>query len=105
MSMLVDNEKMVSAYTAIDNLSKDFKTKAGEFITELTNALATFEGETKDVLMEKKIGTSGSETEGTLAYFVETQIPGLLDGLAQLLEGNRDTVEKGDKQFAEALRG
>ena len=55
--------------------------------------------------MEAKIGTSGTDKEGTLAYFVEKQIPDLLDGLSKLLEGNRDTIEKSDQQLAEAIRG
>ena len=55
--------------------------------------------------MEKKIGSSGSETEGTLAYFVEKQIPSLLDGLKQLLEGNRTTIDDSDKKLAEAISG
>lgn len=105
MAMLVDNEKMVTAHSAIDAASKDFKNKATAFIADLTSALSTFEGETKDVLMEEKIGAAGSEKEGTLSYFVEKQIPDLLDGLAKLLEGNRDTIDKSDQQLADAIKG
>lgn len=105
MAMLVDNEKMATAVSAIKDASTDFNTKATAFIADLTSALSTFEGETKDALMEAKIGTSGSETEGTLAYFVEKQIPDLLKGLSDLLEGNRDTIERSDQQLAEAIRG
>lgn len=105
MAMLVDNEKMASAVTSIETASGDFKSKATAFIADLTSALSTFEGETKDALMEAKIGTSGTDKEGTLAYFVEKQIPDLLDGLSKLLEGNRDTIEKSDQQLAEAIRG
>lgn len=105
MAMLVDNQKMADAVTSINTASSDFKSKATAFIGDLTNALSTFEGETKDALMQSKIGASGSETEGTLAYFVEKQIPDLLDGLSKLLEGNRDTIEKSDQQLAEAIRG
>lgn len=55
--------------------------------------------------MEKKIGAVGTETEGTLAYFVSTQIPELIKGLASLLEGNRSTIEDSDKKLAEAISG
>lgn len=104
MAMLVDNEKMTTAHSAIQDASKDFKNKATAFISDLTTALSTFEGDTKDALMEKKIGATGSEVEGTLAYFVETQIPQLLDGLASLLDGNRQTIDETDQKLAEAIR-
>ena len=106
MAMVADNAKMVNAKTTIDNMADDFKNnKANEFITSLTAALSTFEGETKDALMESKIGKLGTGTEGTLAYFVETQIPQLIKKLAELLNGNIDTIDKSDKQLADAIRG
>lgn len=105
MAMLVDNQKMVDTKKDIDTASTDFKGKGTAFIEALTNALSTFEGETKDALMKSKIGSSGSETEGTLAYFVEKQIPDLLNGLSQLLEGNRTTIDESDRKLAEAISG
>lgn len=105
MAMLIDNRKMEDARGNIEKASTDFKGKGSAFIAALTTALSTFEGETKDVLMEKKIGSSGSETEGTLAYFVEKQIPDLLNGLAKLLEGNRTTIDESDRKLAEAISG
>ena len=105
MAMLVDNQKMEDAKKDIDSASADFKSKGSAFIEALTNALNTFEGETKDALMKSKIGSSGSETEGTLAYFVEKQIPSLLDGLSQLLEGNRTKIDESDRKLAEAISG
>lgn len=105
MAMYVDNEQMTTAHSTIKDLAtKDFKNAGTEFIGELTKALSTFEGETKDALMESKIGAAGSEVEGTLAYFVETQIPNLVEGLAKLLEGNRDTIDKSDQKLADAIR-
>jgi len=104
MAMYVDNEQMATAFSTIDNLAKnDFKNAGTDFIAQLTQALSTFEGETKDALMESKIGASGAG-EGTLAYFVETQVPELIEGLAKLLEGNRDTIDKSDKKLADAIR-
>lgn len=105
MAMLADNEKMTSAYEAVVSASEDIRAKGESFIAELTNALSTFEGDTKDALMSSKIGSTGSETEGTLAYFVEQQIPSLIDGLAQLLEGNRNTIDESDQKLAEAIKG
>lgn len=105
MAMLVENEALTKAKEAIETSRDNFKKKGTEFIGTLTNTLSTFSGETKDALMKNKIGTSGSETEGTLAYFVEVQIPNLIDGLAQLLEGNRTTIDESDRKLAEAISG
>lgn len=104
MAMLVDNEKMTTAHGEIEQASEDFKNKGTAFIADLIAALSTFEGETKDALMEKKIGSTNSEVEGTLAYFVEKQIPDLITGLAKLLDGNRTTIDESDMKLAEAIR-
>ena len=104
MAMVVDNVALEKAKDEILTASDTFKTKGSTFIATLTQTLSTFEGETKDALMDKKIGTSGSQTEGTLAYFLEKQIPDLLKGLSDLLEGNRSTIDESDKKLAEAIR-
>lgn len=105
MAMLVDNSALTKANTDILEASKTFKEKASTFIATLTTTLGTFEGDTKDALMENKIGKSGSETEGTLAYFLEKQIPDLLEGLAKLIEANRTTIDESDKKLADAIKG
>ncbi|MDE6784196.1 MAG: hypothetical protein K2N49_05430 [Ruminococcus sp.] len=114
MAMTADNQAITNARDAIctagegtgySGLAKEFKDAGETFITELTTALSTFEGATKDALIEKKIGAVGSETEGTLAYFVSTQIPDLIKGLSSLLEGNRSTIEESDRKLAEAISG
>lgn len=55
MAMLVDSEKMTTAHGEIEQASEDFKNKGTAFIADLTTALSTFEGETKDALMDKKL--------------------------------------------------
>lgn len=114
MAMVVDNDKIVAARDAIsgasgsestsyEGLAKSFADAGTEFITALKDTLSTFEGETKDVLVNQKIGTA--EQENTLAYFVEKQVPDLIMGLGKLLEGNRSTIEEADKKLAEAISG
>ena len=105
MAMFVDHQAMLNAVSEIDSSSKSFATKAKNFIATLTNTLSTFSGETKDILVNTKIGTSGSEVEGTLAYFLEKQCPDLVAGLGSLLEGNRSTIDDSDRQLAEAISG
>lgn len=114
MAMVADNEKIISARNEIcgestgenaayAGIAKEFQSAGSEFIEALKNSLNTFEGETKDVLVNDKIGTA--EKENTLAYFVEKQIPDLIMGLGKLLEGNRSTIETADHQLAEAISG
>lgn len=105
MAMLVENDALTKAKGEIDTAKDNFKKKGTDFINTLTTTLSTFSGETKDVLMKKKIGSAGSETDGTLAYFVEVQIPQLIDGLSKLLEGNRTTIDDSDHKLAEAISG
>ena len=105
MAMLTDYQKMTSSQEAIMKSSQDFKTMGSQFISSLTSALSTFEGATKDALINTKIGQSGSEQEGTLAYFVESQIPSLLEGLGKLLQGNIDTIVETDEKLAETING
>lgn len=105
MAMLVENAALEKAKEDIEKAATDFKTKGTTFLGTLDSTLKSFSGETKDALMQYKIGSSGSEVEGTLAYFLEKQIPDLLNGLAQLLEGNRTTIDESDRKLAEAISG
>ena len=103
MAMLVVNEALETATGEIDKLADKFASTGTEFIGTLTTTLSTFSGETKDMLMQHKIGTSGSQVEGTLACFVEKQIPDLIRGLSKLLNENRKTIDDSDRKLAEAI--
>lgn len=105
MAMLVDNAALEKARDEIAKSATSLKTKGTSFIGTLTATLSTFSGATKDALMQHKIGTSGSETEGTLACFLEKQVPELIEGLSKLLEGNRSTVDDADQKLADAISG
>ncbi len=105
MAMLVENAALTKARDDIHTASTNFKTMGTNFISTLSTTLSSFSGETKDALMQYKIGASGSETEGTLAYFLEKQIPDLIDGLSKLLEGNRTTIDESDHKLADAISG
>ncbi|MBR4510212.1 MAG: hypothetical protein IKP25_05980 [Ruminococcus sp.] len=105
MAMLVENAALEKAKSEIEKASANLKSSGTAFIGTLTTTLSTFSGETKDALMQYKIGTSGTDKEGTLAYFLEKQVPDLVDGLAKLLEGNRTTIDESDRKLAEAISG
>jgi len=104
-AMLVDNAALETAKKDIDELAGKFATAGTDFIETLTATLSTFSGETKDMLMKHKIGASGSDVEGTLACFVEKQIPDLIRGLSKLIDENRKTIDEGDRKLAEAISG
>lgn len=103
MAMLVDNAAMEKAKKDIDEYEKSLRTAGTTFISDLKTAISTFQGATKDVLEKDKIGTVAKE--GTLANFVEKQIPDLIHGLGELLEGNRTTIANSDQQLANAISG
>jgi len=105
MAMVVDNQKIVAAKDAIEKDAENFGKMAAAFLGELESALSTFEGETKDALMESKIGPISGEKEQTLAHFLVVQVPKVIENLAALLEGNRQTIEDSDKKLAEAISG
>ncbi len=105
MAMLTDYQKMQSACEYINTSAEEFTSKATNFIVNLTAALSTFEGAAKDSLIASKIGQSGSDVEGTLACFVEKQIPSLLTGMKNLLNGNLETIVQTDQKLADAIEG
>ena len=102
-AMLVDNAALETAKKNIDDLAGKFAAAGEGFIGTLTATLSTFSGETKDMLMQHKIGATGSDVDGTLAKFVEKQIPDLIRSLSNLLEENRKTIDDSDRKLAEAI--
>lgn len=106
--MLVDNAAILNAKQKIDELKGKFETMGGTLIGDLeaTFVKDRFEGKTKEALM-KKIGSAqnvNAKEEETLAYFVMKQVPDLLGGLSELLEGNRQTIINCDENLAEAIK-
>lgn len=102
--ILFDNEIMKNAISAFEDEKNNLKKAGEELIQALNQDLVGFEGATKDAIM-KKIGETGSEDQGSLAYFVEKQVPQMLENLAVLLEANRSTLEKGDQMLADQISG
>ena len=91
MSILIDKKIIDQACKDIESASGDFEKLSSGFIASLTSALSTFEGETKDVLIENKIGNPDGEKQDTLVYFLEKQII-INDGENMLLSPNSFTV-------------
>ena len=100
MSMVFDNGIMTQAVTDFNNRAADLKKAGQALIDALNKDLATFEGKSKEALLEL-IGNESKE--GSLAFFVLTQVPKVLENAATLLDANRTQIQDGDSQLAQQL--
>lgn len=91
------NQAVVTAVTNIRDISQDYASDGQAFMSALTAAIAAMEGETKDVL--QKFFTKDVQT------FVVEDLPKAINGMADLLEANRENFEKVDKQIADSISG
>lgn len=93
------NESMKSAVESIKGLAGQYATVGQTFESSFKAAIADMQGEAKDALLElfdksyKDFVTSN-----------ESGIPGMINGMASLLEANRDNFEKVDAQIAQSIR-
>ena len=93
------NESMKSAVESIKNLAGQYATVGQTFEGSFKAAIADMQGEAKDALLElfdksyKDFVTSN-----------ESGIPGMINGMASLLEANRENFEKVDAQIAQSIR-
>lgn len=93
----VVNASMNSAVSNIKEISNSYKTDGQAFIDALTSAISAMEGETKDAL--QKFFTTDVQK------FVTEDLPGAIEGMAELLEANRQNFEDVDRQIAENISG
>jgi hypothetical protein len=89
------NAAVESAVSNIKTISTTYKTNGENFIQSLNSAIAEMEGETKDAL--------DTFINKTVKEFVETSVPGAVDGMSQLLEANRTNFVDVDKQIADSI--
>ena len=91
------NQGVVTARDEITRLAAEYRTAGENFITDLNNAIAEMEGETKDALK--------SFIDNDVNNFVAEDLPKALEGMAELLEANRSNFESVDKQIADSISG
>ena len=91
------NAGAITARDEILEISKSYKSGGEEFVDAITAAIASMEGDAKDAL--QKFFTT------TVKEFVAEQLPEAIDGMSQLLEGNRSNFEEVDRQLAESISG
>ena len=87
------NEGVSSAVEAING----YATAGETLITSLSSAIADMEGAAKDAFK--------TLIDGDINNFVATDLPGAIEGMASLLEANRDNFEKVDQQIADNISG
>ena len=87
------NEGVSSAVEAINGYATSYRTAGETLITSLSSAIADMEGAAKDAF------------NGDINNFVATDLPGAIEGMASLLEANRDNFEKVDQQIADNISG
>lgn len=89
------NEGVKSAVEAINEYAKSYRSAGEALISSLNGAIADMEGAAKDAfktLIDKDINA-----------FVATDLPGAIEGMASLLEANRENFEKTDQQLADSI--
>lgn len=82
------NEGVSSAVEAINGYATSYRTAGETLITSLSSAIADMEGAAKDAFK--------TLIDGDINNFVATDLPGAIEGMASLLEANRDNFEKVD---------
>ena len=94
------NEAVKTSVSNIHSLADRYAQAGSDFETAFKNAIAEMEGDTKDALIEL--------FDKSYREFVtskETGMPAMIQGLSDLLEGNRANLENVDGQIADSIRG
>lgn len=89
------NEGVLSAVNAIYECAKSYRDAGETLISSLNSAIADMEGAAKDAFK--------SYIDNDINTFVVTELPGALEGMASLLEANRENFEKQDQQLADSM--
>jgi len=88
---------VVNAEDAIAKISTDYRNAGEAFVRDLNSAISEMEGEAKDAI-DHFINTDVNK-------FVAEDLPQAIDGMSQLLKGNRENFEKVDAQIAQSISG
>ncbi len=91
------NQGVLDAISDIEKSKTSYEEAGQTLITSLTNAISEMEGATKDALQ--------TLIDGDIKTFVETDLPSAIEGMATLLEANRQNFEDVDQQIASNISG
>ena len=93
------NDKVKSTVEAIQKLAGEYAAAGSDFENAFRAAIADMEGDAKDAI-EQLFNKSYKD----FVTSNESGLPAMINGLASLLEGNRDNFEKVDDQIAQSIR-
>ncbi len=91
------NEGVLSAIDAMKGHAASYRAAGETLISSLNSAIADMEGAAKDAF--------GELINKDIKAFVETELPEAIEGMASLLEANRENFEKVDQQIADNING
>lgn len=98
--IIIDYAAMKTAAGNIRSIATQYKTAADNFHNSFSDAIKPWTGASKDAMV-KFIGTI--DNEDTVAGYMGTTVPKLLEGLASLLEANIEQFGKTDEGIAENI--
>lgn len=87
--------QMRQAVEDIKEIGSRYESAAETLNTDFTNAIKSWEGDSKEAL--------NSFMTGAVYDYTHTTIPGLMTALADLLEANANSMEKADKEIADNI--
>ena len=91
------NSEVTRAITEIGTAKSGYDTAANTFVTAFHAAIADMEGEAKDALL--------LFFDNEVRPFIETDMPGAVDGMQKLLQANLDNFIDVDLQIAKCISG
>ena len=86
-----------AAIGQIETAKGAYDTAADTFISAFHSAIAEMEGAAKDALLDF--------FDKDVTEYIQTSLPGAVDGMKTLLKANLDNFEKVDQQIANSISG
>ena len=93
--IVYDYQKMNNAVAQIRTIKDNYKNAGVTFNTNFTQNSASWQGESKDKLLQL--------INGDINTMLTKNIPEYLEALASLLEQNADQMAKADNQIAQSI--
>ena len=93
------NEKVANTVSTIQTLATEYAQAGTDFETAFMSAISEMEGDSKDAMVDLF-----NKSYKDFVTSMESGLPAMINGLASLLEGNRDNFEKVDDQIAQSIR-
>ena len=90
-------QPVFDAVDAISKAKEKYDSAASDFISAFHTAISEMEGAAKDALL--------SFFDKDITQFVQTDLPGAVDGMRSLLQANLDNFVDVDQQIANSISG